>query len=75
MQIVMESIAEVYCAHCHLATPTWREKCIHCANPLSGNRNLRVIARDSNSDGSSRGYISRVPFDAYDNSVSNSDAA
>jgi hypothetical protein len=28
------SAEEVYCAHCHLATPSWRERCIHCFKPL-----------------------------------------
>jgi hypothetical protein len=25
-----ETIETVYCPHCHLATPVWRAKCIHC---------------------------------------------
>ncbi len=31
---VRASVNEVYCGHCHLATPSWREKCIHCFKPL-----------------------------------------
>jgi hypothetical protein len=25
---------EVYCTRCHLATPAWRNRCIHCSEPL-----------------------------------------
>ena len=28
-------VSEVYCGQCHLATPSWREKCIHCYKPLA----------------------------------------
>lgn len=35
IQIVEQPVRwETYCPHCHLATPTWRERCIHCAKPL-----------------------------------------
>ena len=27
--------SEVYCGHCHLATPSRKEKCIHCFKPLA----------------------------------------
>jgi hypothetical protein len=33
---------EVYCGHCHLATPTWRA-CIHCFKP---SRSRGVMAID-----------------------------
>src|SRR5580704_337261 len=26
---------EVYCERCHLATPVWRKRCIHCSRALS----------------------------------------
>jgi hypothetical protein len=26
---------EVYCEQCHLATPVWRKRCIHCSRALS----------------------------------------
>jgi hypothetical protein len=31
---VLAGLMEVYCEHCHLATPTWRKRCLHCAEPL-----------------------------------------
>jgi hypothetical protein len=27
----LSNSAEVYCRHCHLATPRWRKRCIHCS--------------------------------------------
>ena len=30
-----KSLDHVYCASCHLATTTWRKKCIHCSKPWS----------------------------------------
>jgi hypothetical protein len=30
MQTLTESVAQMYCKNCYLATPTWRVKCIHC---------------------------------------------
>ena len=26
----LANAAEVYCRSCHLATPSWRKRCIHC---------------------------------------------
>jgi hypothetical protein len=25
---------EIYCGQCHLATASWRNRCIHCFKPL-----------------------------------------
>jgi hypothetical protein len=33
-QTEKESIENVYCQRCHLATPEWRARCIHCQAPL-----------------------------------------
>lgn len=27
-------LEHLYCPHCHLATPTWRQRCIHCKQKL-----------------------------------------
>ncbi|MBI2816360.1 MAG: hypothetical protein HYX72_05445 [Acidobacteria bacterium] len=35
MTIQEKPLAQVYCANCHLATPTWRRRCIHCLKPWS----------------------------------------
>lgn len=33
---LIQTVAEeTYCSHCHLATPTWRKRCIHCHEPLN----------------------------------------
>ena len=37
MSTLVEAIKETYCEKCHLATPAWKLKCIHCGQPLSGN--------------------------------------
>ena len=34
IQFPEKAIDEVYCAQCHLATPTWRNRCIHCRQLL-----------------------------------------
>lgn len=74
-EILTGRLEQIYCEHCHLATPTWRGKCIHCAKPVPSDRKLRVIARSPSPDGSSRGHSSRFPSNAYGHSVSNPDAA
>ncbi len=32
---ITAELEQVYCTECHLATPTWRKKCIHCTAPLN----------------------------------------
>lgn len=27
-------IPEIVCAHCHLYTPEWRDRCIHCERKI-----------------------------------------
>ena len=34
MEDTARAIEQVYCEHCHLATPTWKRKCIHCGERL-----------------------------------------
>ena len=34
MERTKELIETVYCNHCHLATPIWRSRCLHCKAPL-----------------------------------------
>ena len=34
---------ETYCPYCHLATPVWRENCVHCSKPLP--RSHKAIRR------------------------------
>ena len=34
MQSGAGQIEQVYCAKCNLATPRWRNKRLHCAEPL-----------------------------------------
>ena len=61
MQVGMESLEQIYCENCHLATPTWRKKCIHCTKPLQWNTKSGVIARNANSSSTDgRGFGSRV---------------
>jgi len=33
MSVLMEVIEQIYCDHCHLATPAWKRRCIHCSGP------------------------------------------
>ena len=28
------ALEQVYCSHCYLATPAWRDRCIHCRKLL-----------------------------------------
>jgi len=35
MSLLVEAIEETYCEQCHLATPVWKLKCIHCGQSLS----------------------------------------
>jgi len=37
MSVLIESIEEAYCERCHLATPLWKLKCIHCGKSLCRN--------------------------------------
>lgn len=32
----VKPLAEVTCAACHMPTPKWRVKCIHCSGRLKG---------------------------------------
>ncbi len=34
MQIPVKALDQIYCGSCHLATPTWRQRCIHCRELL-----------------------------------------
>ena len=31
----LTSLGEVYCGHCHFATPRWRKRCIHCTQLMA----------------------------------------
>jgi hypothetical protein len=31
-------LQQVYCDQCHLATPVWRARCIHCLQPWRARR-------------------------------------
>ena len=42
MPAATEPIEMVYCEHCHLATPIWRNRCIHCRATLSPNLKRRA---------------------------------
>ena len=35
IQPILETLEQIYCENCHLATPTWRKRCIHCSKELS----------------------------------------
>lgn len=37
MEAAAQAIEHIYCEHCHLATPTWKRKCIHCGERLRAN--------------------------------------
>ena len=32
--LMSEPIKHDYCSNCHLATPSWRKRCIHCYEPI-----------------------------------------
>jgi hypothetical protein len=32
--LMPEPLKHDYCGNCHLATPTWRKRCIHCYEPI-----------------------------------------
>jgi hypothetical protein len=35
LHVVLPRLGEEgYCTRCHLATPSWRNRCIHCFQPL-----------------------------------------
>ena len=42
-------IQEIYCEHCHLATPTFRNNCIHCGLPLPSGSGARASGESSKS--------------------------
>ena len=44
--LMPEPIQHDYCGNCHLATPTWRKRCIHCYEPIGRS------AKEGNSTGS-----------------------
>jgi hypothetical protein len=52
---VLEGPIEVYCENCHLATPTWRQKCLHCAKPFPQG----TLVRSANQNRFHRGNLPR----------------
>jgi len=58
MPVLVESIEQIYCEHCNLATPTWRKRCIHCKVVLSLKSKEKRIARNY-SPANANGYESR----------------
>jgi len=42
-----QAIESVYCPRCHLASPAWRDRCIHCQFPLGSGSRRAVIGEAS----------------------------
>jgi hypothetical protein len=38
MPLQEKPLEQVYCDQCHLATPVWRTRCIHCLQPWRARR-------------------------------------
>ena len=59
LQTVEVGLAQVYCERCHLATPIWRKKCIHCSMPLSDNPIQEAVTQNGGTRGHAENYRNR----------------